>query len=443
MKPSVLLEFRAQNVRSFRDELKFSMLATTMADDRVRRPVEWRDDGDKIDVLPAAGVFGANASGKTNFLRALEDMRGFVLNSFRRGEPTGGTPQRPFRLDPASAETPSRFEIDLVLDGVRHEYGFAFDSERVVEEWAVRYPKGRAALLFRREGDDLELGAAERVRSRAAAGLLRANALFLSTAAQAGHPVLTDLYAWFSRNLLLAEAQSRSLRQAFTADLLDNGDQAERVLAMLRAADLGITGARRHPLDAETRDRLERAARILLGDEAEIDTNALEASLEQVVRLKHRGRVGDVEFSPEEESLGTLVWFGLVGPVLQALADGSVFLADELDASLHPTLVAEVIRLFQDRKTNPHRAQLIFTSHDVTVLGDSSGEREIGRDQIWFTEKDQDGSTRLYPLTDLNPRKDEAIGRRYLAGRYGATPILSRNQFEKIGELIAAGDPAE
>src|SRR3954452_17209809 len=113
MKPSVLLAFRAQNFRSFRDELEFSMLATTMADEQARRPVPWREDkdGDTIDVLPVAGVFGANASGKTNFLLALEEMRGFVLNSFRRGEPTGGTPRQPFRLDPASADVPTRFEI--------------------------------------------------------------------------------------------------------------------------------------------------------------------------------------------------------------------------------------------------------------------------------------------------------------------------------------------
>lgn len=104
--------------------------------------------------LPAAGIFGANASGKTNVLRALDDMRTFVLGSFRHGSPTGGIPShRPFRLDPAAAEAPSRFAIELVLDGVRHEYGFEIDGRRVLMEWAYRYPHGRAALLFRREGD--------------------------------------------------------------------------------------------------------------------------------------------------------------------------------------------------------------------------------------------------------------------------------------------------
>jgi uncharacterized protein len=160
------------------------------------------------------------------------------------------------------------------------------------------------------------------------------------------------------------------------------------------------------------------------------------------VRLIHRGAAGDVELNAHEESLGTLVWFGLVGPVVEALAKGEVFLADELDASLHPALVAQLVRLFQDPATNPRWAQLVFNSHDVTILGDSVGDRLIGRDQVWFTEKRSDGSTRLYPLADLDPRKEEAIGRRYLAGRYGATPILSSQEFDATADLITSGEPS-
>ncbi|WP_328518302.1 AAA family ATPase [Actinoplanes sandaracinus] len=133
--------------------------------------------------------------------------------------------------------------------------------------------------------------------------------------------------------------------------------------------------------------------------------------------------------SVDDESRGTLVWFGLAGPVLTALAEGSVLLAHELDASLHPALVVELVRLFQDPATNPARAQLIFNSHDAALLGEPGTVSPLGRDQVWFTEKRDDGGSRLYGLADLAPRKEEAIGRRYLAGRYGAVPILSRQQF--------------
>jgi AAA15 family ATPase/GTPase len=118
-----------------------------------------------------------------------------------------------------------------------------------------------------------------------------------------------------------------------------------------------------------------------------------------------------------------------------------------LDASLHPVLVAHLISLFQDPSTNPGQAQLIFNSHDTTILGDStvdriegrSRRRLIGRDQIWFTEKANEGATRLYALSDLAPRKDEAIERRYLAGRYGATPIVSRARLGTMARELANG----
>lgn len=438
-KPSVLLSFKARNVRSFRDEFEFSMLATALAEEDARRPVSWREGGQPIDVLPVAAVFGANASGKTNFLRAMDDMRALVLHSFRQ-PPTGGMPHKPFRLDPTFAKAPSMFELDIVLEGVRHQYGFEFDRERVLEEWAIRYPHGRSALLFHRRGDVVELGSVERGKSRAVTELLRPNALFLSTAAQANHPVLLPLYEWFGRNLLLAEAESRHARQAFTVQLLESDGARERVLELLRAADLGITGATRRELDPETRERLQKAVRALVGEEAEGESQAVEASLEELMMLKHHGAAGEIEFGPHEESLGTLVWFGLVGPIIDALAHGAVFLADELDASLHPSLVAQLVRLFQDSETNPKRAQLIFNSHDITILGDPTGDRLVGRDQVWFTEKDNEGAARVFPLTDLAPRKDEAIAKRYLAGRYGATPIISKERFRQIAELITAGD---
>lgn len=437
----MLLAFRGENVRSFRDKFELSLVASSLAERGVVRQVAWREGGRGVGVLPAAGLFGANASGKSNLVKAMGDMRAHVLTSFRAGSPTGGIQRRPFLLDPQSRRAPSRLEVDLVLGGVRHEYGFVLDDEKVLEEWAYRYPYGKAALLFRRQDDDVELGAAERVKGRAVTELLRPNALFLSTAASTNHAVLLPLYGWFERNLRLAEASSRQFRQALTTQLLEHDSHREWVLALMRAADLGVTGAKKHDLDPVMKDRLQRAVRILAGVEGEPDGSDQGPVLEELgVRLVHRGPGGEVELDAGEESLGTLVWFGLVGPVVEALADGAVFLADELDASLHPALVAELVRLFQDPTTNPRRAQLVFNSHDATLLGDSTGGRLLGRDQVWFTEKGGDGCTRLYPLADLDPRKEEAVGRRYLAGRYGATPILSRQEFDAAAELISSGD---
>ncbi len=188
------------------------------------------------------------------------------------------------------------------------------------------------------------------------------------------------------------------------------------------------------------RERLVRAVRIISGTEDEAEEGESLTFDQLGVVLSHEGVDGSVDLEPFDESLGTRVWFGLIGPVLQALRAGSVFLGDELDASLHPALVAHVIRLFQDPESNPRRAQLIFNSHDASLLGNSGADRLLGRDQIWFVEKRNDGCSHLYPLSDLDPRKQESIEKRYLAGRYGAVPILSAPEFAAAAGLIGVSE---
>jgi hypothetical protein len=424
---SALLAFRGANVRSFRDPFELSLVASTMAENAVVRRVPWRDGDHRVGVLPAAGVFGANGSGKTAVLKAIDDMRSLVESSFRDTRPGRPVRRRPFLLDPASVSAPSRFEIDLVLGGIRHEYGFEIDDERVLDEWCYRFPHGRAALLFRRIGELVKFGTTQSSTLRAIADLLRPNALFLSAASAANHPAFVPLADSFQHNLVLAEAATRSVRQGHTRQLLTQPATRAQVLALLQAADLGVTGVAEHDVSDQTW--------FPEGDDEEKEPLFDELG----VSLIHRGVGDDVELPAQDESLGTQIWFGLIGPVVDALARGSVLLADEVDASLHPSLVAHIIRLFQDPDTNPRGAQLVFNSHDASLLGDSTGNRLLGRDQIWFTEKHADGSTRLYPLTDLDPRKEEAIGRRYLDGRYGATPILSHHEFAAAADIIVAG----
>jgi predicted ATPase len=214
----------------------------------------------------------------------------------------------------------------------------------------------------------------------------------------------------------------------------------EKVLAMLHVADLGITDARIREPDPEMMERIRRVVKLL---QKEMDLE--EASSPKVdetpflgIALSHRGKRGSVELDSHDESLGTLVWLGLIGPVLDALAHGTVLLADELESSLHPALVAQLVRTFQSPDSNPNGAQLIFNSFEAGLLGNSVEDRILGRDQVWFTEKLHDGSTRLYPLTDLNPRKAEAVSRRYLAGRYGATPIISDAEFDALATMVTS-----
>ena len=362
----------------------------------------------------------------------MADMRTFVLGSFRHGSASTPIPRRPFKLDGVSPAQPTRFEIDLVLEGVRWQYGFEIDDRVVLAEYALHYPNGRHATVFDREGDKISFGKAFRSDGRLLERLVRPNALLVSAAGAVGRSSLEPLFRWFQTNLLLAESSNRNWRALRTADLVQSPESRERVLALLCAADLGITDISREPVPEELRSHLER---VLAGDDDDADDEQVQLFIEDRLRLTHCGVQECADFESEDESLGTMVWVGLVGPILDALDRGDVLLADELDASLHPHLVDQVIALFQSPATNPRCAQLIFNAHDVTVLGDSEGRR-LDREQIWFTEKDNEGATSLYPLADFSPRKDEALERRYLQGRFGALPVLDPSAFARAATLI-------
>lgn len=427
----MLLNFRASNHRSFRDEFEFSLLASRVAEADVVREIEWNSSGSKVSVLPAAILYGANASGKSNLLKALSFMRHVVLGSFRYGTTESPLPHHPFLLSPKTKDAPSSFEVELVLNGVRHMYGFTSDSTAVREETWYWWPNGRRTMLLEREGDSINLGTSNRAKSSAVVEVLRGNALYLSTAAALSHPLATELYAWFTRNLVLAEQDSRASRQIRTVQLLQDKVGKRKVLDLIRAADLGIIDAETNPPDPELLERFNTFLREFLGEKVTRDSESeLREEMLSTVRLHHESDDDVVVIDAESESLGTHVWLGLVGPLLDALENGAVFLADELDSSLHPSLVREVVRLFQTPDSNPNRAQLIANSHDVSLLDIADdGTRLLGRDQCWITEKGSNGVSRLYSLTDFDPRKEESIARRYLKGRYGGLPIVSSAEF--------------
>ena len=442
--PSALLSFGARNVRSYWDDVHLSLDGTRLSDSGILRNLTIAGTRTPVGVLPAAGVFGANASGKSTVLRAMADMRAVVLGSFRQGDKESTIHRRPFLLHKGGVERPSRFDVDLILGGVRWQYGFEIDDQHVLGEYAYHYPRGRQALVLRRERNgQLDFGPTLRSSGHTLARLVRSNALLLSVAGAAADDsadkrlqlssLIGPLFAWFRTSLHLMEPRNREPRIAVTADRVRSPEARGDVLALLRAADLGITDMERFQpdLDPKAAELLKRAFRIIEGHgDAPGAGQEEQVVVGELVRLKHLGRDGPVLIDPEHESQGTLVWVSLIGPVLEALEGGATVLIDELDASLHPHLVQRLVGLFQDPDSNPQCAQLIFSAHDVTILGDSA-QRTLGRDQIWFTEKNADGTTTLYPLSDFRPKGDEAVGRRYLQGRYGGVPVLDPAEFRR------------
>ncbi len=442
----MLLTFRVANHRSLRNQHDISFVAgvdqgadavprqgagphtepefdpTT----HVVRATGVKVDGKEIGVLPAIGVFGANASGKSNVLHALRAMREAVRTSVTGWAAQGsGVPREPFALDPACREQTSLFEVELLLGKrrVRYTYGFELSDQRVEAEWLHAYPNGRRQVWFDREADREDGGPEFRFPGEGLRGgkdqlveLTRPNALFLTVGASFNHPQLGAVHRWFLDNLWLVSSGSDLARRIhYTRTLLTDLQRPEfrdQVLALLRVADLGITG--------------------LLVDPSR--------PADQQIQLLHGG--GSREPVPlgfiDQESLGTHAWFAFLGPLLRVLDQGTVLLADELDSSLHPVLAAEVIRLFQDRAANPNGAQLLFTTHDATLLGSGTTVRPLGRDQVWITTKRVTGETELYPLTDAHPRKEDNLERGYLCGRYGGVPQVSVGEIAReVGHVLA------
>ncbi|MFD4831538.1 ATP/GTP-binding protein [Streptomyces uncialis] len=411
----MLLRFRVANHRSIRDEQELSLSATGFTEGTARETS--LSAGDRpITVLPALGIFGANASGKSNLLSALRFMRTAVRDSFVDwAKAPGKVPREPFKLDPACGEETTLFEVDLLLghDPVRYTYGFELSDDRVEAEWLHAYSHGKRNVWFDREaargddgGDDefVFRGTGFRGRRDDLVALTRPNALFLSVGATLNDPQLAVVHHWFTDNLrLVAPGGDVAKRTRWTQWLLAgpkwSDDHRDRVVRLLAAADLGLTG---------------------------IDVDHDGGGL----KLRHRAP-GGAEVAMDfhaEESAGTHAWFGLLGYLLTTLDTGSVLLVDDLDSGLHPGLVAEVVRIFQDLDSNPRGAQLIFTTHDATLLGNAVLDRPLTPEQAWIATKCRSGETELYALTDAKPRKEENLELGYLRGRYGGIPRITAGQ---------------
>lgn len=407
----MLIRFRASNFRSIHETVEL-----VLQGQRTRRS--------NVPGSSVAAIYGANASGKSNVLRALAFARNAALSSHRQWNPTGPPPRRTFALNESARSEPSLFEVDALVEGTRYQYGFALGPQVVEEEWLYAYPEGRRRLLFTRDDQEFDFGRGLKGSNRAIADLVRPNSLFLSAAAINNHEGVQPIYRWFDQMNFVGLATSDPSQNRLTIGMLDDDDRSD-VERMLAVADLGITGVavRHEEIDQAFATALKDLIASVVGDQEKIESIA-PGNTQPMVEFKHMTASGEtIDISLSNESRGTQMWFAHIGPVLTALRQGSVLVVDELDTSLHPRLSSEFIRLFDDPETNPRGAQLIFSTHDTTLLGNLVRHR-LARDAVWFTEKDNTGATHLYPLTDFRPRSTEALERGYLQGRYGAVPIV-------------------
>lgn len=414
----MLIRFEVSNYRSINDPVELSMIAVD--DDRSGARAEPLLGE---SVLTLAAVYGPNASGKSNVVSALAWLRDAVRHSVRAWDDHIPLEQFAFAGDPR----PSQFVFESTIDGVRFEYLLELDPRRVHYEGLFHYPEKKRRRIFERDGTDLKLqrglGGLSGTRE-----LLTDRVLALSLARRFDEPLVNRFAADIIRlqvfglprpgtnradvneALRLLGLHSRVPLDAEAWFGPSSPADRDQALALLRLADLGIEDV-----------LFEEQEVPVLGSGA--------ARTERMLRLVHKTAGDSVPLDFSAESEGTKAWFRLIGPVLTALRDGTVFVFDELDASLHPTLSVELLRLFSGPATNPHGAQLIFTTHDTSLLN------HLNRDEVWLTEKRPDGATRLGALAEFageRVRKSQNLETAYLHGRFGALPQLDQTALLRV-----------
>jgi hypothetical protein len=425
----MLVEFTVANFRSLHAPQTWNMVASAYLkewEDRNTFQAETRQ-GKGLRLLRTAALYGPNAAGKSTLVQALAFMQGQVVNSARESQQDDPIEVTPFKLTAESRAADSEFSAIFIEQGVRYEYGFRCNTLRFTEEWLYAYPLGRPQKWFHRVLDPQTLQDAydfspsfQGGRQRQVWAVeTRANALFLSRCMQSNNEQLKPVFQWFSQRLRVI-ATPNALGSDYTARRCEDVADRAKVLEFLNAADLSIDGIRleSRPFSSDMLpDHLPEVMRQEL-----MSSFKGKEFMELKFQRKDASTGEMVEFEEHEESDGTRALLAFAGPWLDVLENHRVLVVDELDSSLHPLVVRHLVSLLQHAGT---QAQLLFTTHDTTLLS----QKLLRRDQVWFIEKNAEREARLYPLSEFSPRENEAIERGYLNGRYGGIPNLQELDF--------------
>ena len=441
----MLLRFGVANHRSIRDYQEMYLSASK----RIKRkglviPVPTLREA----AVPVLVIYGANAAGKSNLIDAMDEMRRAIVQSHKSLDATDRIPRTPFRLDDGTAAKPTRFDCTFSVDerGTKgpdphtpntvYEYGFEYTEVEFRHEWlyrVVRKERQSTQVLFDRRTEDgvvrVRFGNQLRGENRTIANLTRRNSLFLSAAAQNNHPQLSELHRYFAEQWEVI-LSTGDLADQVVAARLSEFEHMKRLLALVRQADVGIS-----EIDIED-EELEDDESGLMRDLAGVmakhmrqergDTPPSIEELLDAMRQRQKLRFvhsaaggGTASLQYPMESKGTRTLISLLIPALEVLSRGALLVIDELDTSLHPSIARAFVSLFSKEASNPHGAQLVFSTHDVTLLGSGL----IHQDEIWVTDKSREGASRFTPLTEFKIRSRDDIEKAYRHGRLGGVPM--------------------
>lgn len=406
----MLIEFAVENFRSIKDRAVLSMVAT--ADKSLPNNVIESKVLNKDRLLRSAVIYGANASGKTNVIMALNALRNLVLFSHNKQL---GMPMdcMPFKLDKKSLSKPTKFHIVFIKNDVKYRYGLTLTNQKVVEEYLYHYPNSRQALIFVRKKTDYYQFSTDIKEQTQNAKKTPENVLYLSRTTQLNYAKTKPVYEWFVNNLQTIGPTEHPMLQDITAEMLKDPKLKNLIIKAMKEADIDI--------DDITMKKTEPDIQML----AMLFQNIVQAQKDgkwpikpREILLYHRGVPFNLDF---EESEGTKRLFGLIGLWIRAIHKGQILVVDELDTKLHHFLNVLLINIIHDPTQNKTDAQLIFTTHNTNLLDLDL----FRRDQFWFTEKNPEtGATALYSLAEYSVRKGQDIEKGYLLGKFGAVPFI-------------------
>ena len=411
----MLVEFAVENFKSIRDEARLNMVAGRGDEQRDTHLVNPQLSGEvrSEPLVRSVAIYGPNAAGKSNLVDALATMKYVVTHST---DHLAELPVTPFLLDSDCEDNETMLEVLCVAEGVRYQYGFRATRHRVTDEWLFAWPRGRLQVWFERTEKTWNFGSKLTGDKKVWQRATRPNSLYLSTAVSLNSKQLRPVYDWFGQKLKVIDAQgwSNLYSMSWCRD-----ERKREIVDFLNVADFGISDIRvveeeYHP------SQIRKDMNPDLKQYMEKSTGKKSPKL----RLSHNtGKNAPNELQLEDESDGTQRFFALAGPWLDSMKNGNVIVFDELHASLHPVLVRFLTDQFHNPRLNASGAQLVFTTHDTSILNQDA----FRRDQIWFCERSEKQETRLFRLTDFSPRKGlENLERSYLTGRYGALPFVEQ-----------------
>lgn len=428
----MLISIQVENYRSLKEPQVFSLEASP-GKSKQENFFQAETKNGPLRLLKGAVVFGPNASGKSNFFKAISTIRDLITGSalLPAGESLKG--YEPYRLDVTSLAAPIRFEFKFLIDAVRYAYSVGFSRNEITEEKLSYWPEGKVSMLFERltgsaEFDEIRLG-----KSAEKTGIQRRlfkNQLFLSRFGTSDpHVQFTPVFSFF-HDLEVWNASdshgSKNLKREIEKRLAQMDKRSgfwKSMNRLISSADTGIQ-------EIIVREAAEGEFNFPDFVPAEVKERFFQDNRHQTFArhtlFENGTPSGYADFDFEDESAGTQALFAIGGLLLQKLESGGTIFIDEFNNSLHPNLARFLVRLFMSDTANPHHAQLIIATHEIELITKDM----FRKDQIWFTEKDKFGRTSLYSADDFEDvRDDSAFDRLYLNGKFQALPRLRTSAF--------------